>query len=130
MPGTERHPVQAVPLPAVAASRLPLTAPGGLSAGDGLSAHGVDLTWDPVEGATGYEVWRHMADDPTTATRLAGLLTTTTYRDTSAVPEILYSYWVRARNASATSDFSVAGTGWRRLPLPTGTPVQIPGGRP
>ena len=102
-----------------------------MTASDGAYADRVQLSWDNVSGATGYEVWRSTADDPGTAALLSEILgllsltseglasaslspgkrggtrgTKSSYADTSAVSGITYYYWICARSALGRSAFS------------------------
>ena len=87
-------------------------APRKVEASQGLYADKVALSWQDSAGATGYEVWRSETNDYTTATLLAspaaGVLI---YDDTTAIPETVYYYWLKARNASGVSVFSAAVAG-------------------
>jgi fibronectin type 3 domain-containing protein len=106
----------------VTAPSAPLTvlpnAPQGVSAlwihlnaspGDGASADKVQLTWNTVANATGYQVWRHTANVPAQAS-LLGVAASAAYEDTR-VTGSLYYYWVKATNASGASAFSSAAIG-------------------
>jgi autotransporter-associated beta strand protein len=75
--------------------------PGGLIvlAGDGK----VDLSWNAVEGATGYNVYRSTGDG---YVLIATGLTAAAYTDDSAVNGTSYSYAVTATNAAGESAFS------------------------
>lgn len=91
-----------------------LAAPTGLVASNGAYSDGVHLSWNAVPGATAYDVWRYATNDSTKATQVNPTdLTGTTYDDTSATPGATYYYWVTAKNASSTSAFSAAVTGYR-----------------
>jgi hypothetical protein len=87
-------------------------APRKVAASAGLYADKVTITWNAAQGATGYEVWRSETNDYASAALLtspaAGVLT---YDDTTAVAETVYCYWLKARNASGVSVFSVAVEG-------------------
>jgi fibronectin type 3 domain-containing protein len=74
-----------------------LPAPTNLTATDDLSNE-VTLNWDGVSGATGYQVFRSTTDNFAVATNISGTISALTFNDTSAGPDTLYYYWVRARN--------------------------------
>ena len=93
-------------------------APTGVSAADGTSDAGVDVTWNAVPAATSYSVWRSTSSSASSAFKLAGGLTETAYTDTSAVAGTTYFYWVRATNAGGTSAFSLSDSGYRAVAAP------------
>ena len=123
---TERHePVQVHNLTGVVAiaggsdhclaivPQPPPDPPTGVAASDGAHTDKVAVTWDASPGATSYEVWRHMSDDSASATHLAASVIPTRYDDTTAMPGVLYHYWVKAANAGGTSAFSASDSGLR-----------------
>jgi alpha-mannosidase len=122
----DQHQIKTFSIVPTGVSWEPLAPPAGVSASDGLYAHRILVTWNAVEGATSYEVWRHTVDDPGSATRIAASVATTLYSDLAAVPEQLNYYWVKARNFHSTSDFSAPDTGWRRLAQPTDGFIYLP----
>jgi hypothetical protein len=95
-----------------------VTAPTGLTASDGTYTTHVALSWTAVVGASGYQIWRNTQIDTSTATQI-GTSTAASYNDTTAVPELMYYYWVKATNGIATSGFSAYNAGWRHLATPT-----------
>ncbi|MBI2440742.1 MAG: VCBS repeat-containing protein [Lentisphaerae bacterium] len=85
--------------------------PSGVSASDGTYSDKVRVTWNAVDNATGYQVWRNSTD----ASGSAGLLTATTavsYDDSSVSANVIYYYWVKATNATSTSGFSASDSGY------------------
>jgi len=86
--------------------------PSGVSASDGAYTDKVRVTWNVASRATGYEVWRGLTNATSSASRLADS-TGTGYDDTSATADVLYYYWVKAKNATQTSDFSSPDSGFR-----------------
>ena len=87
----------------IAALANPATprAPGGLTvaAGDGS----VSLSWNAVEGATGYNVYRSTGNG---YVLIATGLTIAAFTDDSVVNGTAYSYFVTATNAAGESAFS------------------------
>ncbi len=88
-------------------------APTSISASDGTSMDGVEVTWAPSLGATSYTVYR-----ATSLTRRAtkislGTTSETSFNDTTATPKITYYYYVKASNTYGTSDFSSYDDGYR-----------------
>jgi hypothetical protein len=96
---------------------LGISAPTGLAASDGGYTDRVGLSWSAVAGATSYEVWRNTQLDSASAS-LIGTSVGNSYNDTTAVPELMYYYWVKAKNAYTTSGFSAYDAGWRHLATP------------
>lgn len=100
-------------------------APTGLIATDGTVDDAVNLSWTaPAGDISNYEVTRAVGAGPASVLTNSGSpLTGTTFRDTLAVPNITYTYRVRARtNAGvATNTFSAPSDpndGWRGLGPP------------
>jgi hypothetical protein len=92
-----------------------------VQASDGTFTDHVHVTWDAVTGADSYEVWRNTTNDPATATKLAGNLTTTSYDDNTATPGVTYYYWLKATDSNGTSGFSTPDTGFAAtVSTPTG----------
>lgn len=110
--------------------------PASVSASAGAYRDKVRLSWTAATNATAYEVWRHTANNSNAAGRLAEVATPLRgrksaeresaptslggpkpaglgYNDTSALRGVLYYYWLKAKNAAVTSEFSAAASGWR-----------------
>ncbi|MGI6087130.1 MAG: fibronectin type III domain-containing protein [Kiritimatiellia bacterium] len=96
-------------------------APSGVSASDGTFTNKIRITWNAVNFATGYQLWRHTADNSAAATEI-GSTTGTTYDDTTTVAKTTYYYWVKATNAAGVSGFSASDSGWRDEPKPPKPP--------
>lgn len=86
-----------------------LPAPQNVQASDGTEPGKIVVTWDPVEGATHYLVYRALSqeDDPS----FLATVTTTSYEDTDVEEETTYWYWVRACNAHGCSTLSDPDSG-------------------
>lgn len=93
--------------------------PTGLTASDGSSTAQVAVSWNAVTGATSYELFRNTANNFAGASSIYSGATAS-YNDTGAAPGQQYWYWVRASNASGSSDASSPDTGYRKLTAPTG----------
>ena len=93
--------------------------PTGLTASDGSSTAQVAVSWNAVTGATSYELFRNTANNFAGASSIYSGATAS-YNDTGATPGQQYWYWVRASNASGSSDASSPDTGYRKLTAPTG----------
>ena len=87
-------------------------APASVSAWDGISTEKVHVTWTPSPNATSYEVWRSETTS-SAAAAIQGTPTGTSYDDTSAIAGTTYYYWVKAKNGSGTSVFSLSNAGRR-----------------
>ncbi len=94
----------------VAAATLP--APAGLTATPGCTllviGPKVDLSWDAVGGATGYEVQRSAGAGFSLLTTLTG--SSTTYADTSVLGLSTYTYRVRALQGAWSSTVSAGAS--------------------
>ncbi len=88
------------------------SAPAGVSASDGLSTTVIVISWNAVNSAASYSVWRSTSSSSSSATQIASALTATTYSDTTAASGVTYYYWVRATNAGGTSAFSSPDVGY------------------
>ena len=98
--------------------------PTGVLASDGTFSDKVRVTWNGVDEATSYEVWRNTSSDNVGASKILDVANTWS-DDTSAVVGTMYYYWVKAKNATQTSAFSDSNSGIRAstttaLSVPTG----------
>jgi hypothetical protein len=74
-----------------------LSTPQNLAASDGTHTDKVTLTWEDVVGETGYEVYRHTADNSAQATKILSVgQDTVAAEDTNVVIDQTYYYWVKA----------------------------------
>ena len=101
-------------------------APTALAATDGTRSDGVRLTWTaPAGDIADYQVSRSVdGSTPNIITNSGSPLTATNYTDTTAVPNITYSYTVKARTTAGVTTAtltaaSAANDGWRGLGPPT-----------
>ncbi|MFM7480917.1 MAG: hypothetical protein ACKO4V_07325, partial [Planctomycetota bacterium] len=95
-----------------------LLSPTGVQASDGLSSDSVSVSWNPVAGAVAYELFRSGASTPITVTAATNFVDS----PVNGIPAVglAYSYTVRARGAVGISAPSVADSGYRAMPAPTG----------
>lgn len=93
-----------------------LSAPGGVAASDGTSTTSVTVGWNPVPGATGYNLYRRLGT--AAPVLLASDVAETAFVDTTALPLKPYSYTVRGRSAAGLGGPSAPNTGWRNRPGP------------
>ncbi|MBI3986815.1 MAG: VCBS repeat-containing protein [Lentisphaerae bacterium] len=89
-----------------------LEPPVGVSATDGASTNYVRITWNLTTAATTYEVWRSADGESAASSRLT-YLSSNRFDDVSAAAGTLYYYWVKAKNATFSSAFSEADTGYK-----------------
>lgn len=100
-----------------------LPAPTGVSASDGTYADKVVVTWNPVSGATSYQIFRadDMWETKTQLGTVSGRSKMLSFNDSTANLGAIYYYWVKAVSKNGTSDFSdLWDTGYRNLQVPTG----------
>ena len=86
-------------------------------ASDGVYANKVNIYGYYTSGATSYKIYRVKSPNDTKT-----LLTTTgsySYYDTSAVPSVVYYYYVQACNSKECGEYSPYDTGYIEAPLPT-----------
>lgn len=94
----------------------------GVSATRGTSRDAVTVSWQAVNGATEYHVYRSASNDSSTSTEI-GTSTTTSFQDTLGLtPGRDYYYWVRAHSSSGGSygAFGNSATGALRIGTPFG----------
>ena len=96
-----------------------------VKAGNSATSGKPMLTWDAVDGATSYRVYR--ATSQNGPYRLLGSVTTTTYVNTGAKDGVTYYYMVTAVNDSGESAFSntVSGQNKAVTPKPAAPVVKI-----
>lgn len=97
-----------------------LNAVTGVSATDGLYPEKVTITWNAVEGATSYEVYRH--SDCCGERKKIGTTSNRSFDDTlnETFDDILIStsinyYWVKATNSKTKSAYSAYDSGYKLL---------------
>ena len=97
----------------------PPAMPTGVHATDGKYSDRVSVTFNPVDGATVYRVFRCLTADLSTCGSPIGAPKTGTFDDRGAVPGTVYYYRVHACNATACGALSVANAGFvRAVPTP------------
>jgi fibronectin type 3 domain-containing protein len=87
----------------------PIDIPTGLVASQGTMCGQVQLYWDEVPNAIGYEIWRHSTESPGAATP-HDTSETNTYSD--LVESGTYYYWVKAINTCGSSGLSQSDSGY------------------
>ncbi len=102
----------------VANFRVPLPrTPENVQASDGTFTDRIRVTWNPVDRAERYTLYRSTSTTGT-KTVVASSLSSTSYDDTSASEGQIYYYWVKALNSAGSSEISISDTGYRRIPPP------------
>ena len=96
-----------------------------VTAGNSATSGKPMLTWDAVDGATSYRVYR--ATSQNGPYRLLGSVTTTTYVNTGAKDGVTYYYKVKAINSAGESAYSntVSGQSKTVTPKPAAPVVKI-----
>ena len=99
-----------------------LPAPTSLDASNGTYTDKVVISWTAIPGATYYEVWRLESarsggEINALAEKLPGEPTASPYDDTSAIPGIMYTYWVKACSEVGCSDYSDGVQGFRDIAM-------------
>lgn len=82
-----------------------------LTASDGAFADRIEISWNAVEGATSYALYRSPTTDRTEATRIANELDTTSYTDLGLSSGATFTYWVIAFHPFGNSGFGLSATG-------------------
>jgi len=88
-----------------------ITTPTSVTASDGTSSSSVVVAWTASAGASYYTIYRSTGSVFSGAA-VIGTSTTTSYTDTTVVVDTVYTYWVKASSASATSSESVPDQGF------------------
>ena len=94
-------------------------APVNFNVSDDTVLSTVQLNWDPVLGASYYEIYRGPTDFTGNATLLTGRVEGTSFLDGSAAPGVTYYYWIRAYNPGGYSAFTGPVAGKMVSLLPT-----------
>lgn len=95
--------------------------PAGLSATDGTYSNRVEVSWNTVSGANGYDLWRSYSTNA--SIQLATNWSSTVYPDYDVTLNTVYYYKAKARNAYGVStnfsntDSGYAGTTVAGLPI-------------
>ncbi len=88
------------------------TAPIGITASKGAFADRVRVTWTVVASASAYEVYRNTTADSASAVLLPPDAIDSPFDDATAVIDITYYYWVKAKNSAGSSPFSASDSGY------------------
>ena len=105
-----------------------LAAPTGVTASDNALAVGVRVTWDAVEGADGYAIYRGTSTSSGSASQIS-MSMGPAYIDSEIASGVTYYYFIKATHASGTdSAFSGYDKGSRKVGEPLYVIVDLSGG--
>ncbi len=96
----------------------PPQCPQTISATLGMETTGVNIRWEAVEGADTYAIYRGPTENSANAA-YCGTTTETQYFDIDVEPGVSYYYFIKAKNGTGSSAFTVAAEGWRALTAPS-----------
>jgi len=85
--------------------------PASVAASAGVYRDKIYVSWAVVTNATAYELWRNTANNSNSSAKLTDVAGGLGYSDTSAMRGALYYYWLKAKNAAVTSEFSAPACG-------------------
>ena len=92
--------------------------PKNVSATDGTNTGRITVSWDAIDGAILYQVWRYSSGAK--RDELVGTSTTSSYNDSrNVVPGTKYKYCVKAVFPTGTSGYSSTDTGYLKASSPT-----------
>lgn len=120
---TPTHTPPPGPTPTPTSVASPPPAPTGVVASDGTFSDRVRVTWNPVSGADGYQVWRNATNNLAGAANLGGS-SGIVFDDLTAARGATYWFWVRAHDPAGWGPFSNPDSGYASAPAPTPTPTQ------
>ncbi|MBU0715215.1 MAG: caspase family protein [Verrucomicrobia bacterium] len=94
-------------------------APTGLNASDGIYSNLVEITWNAVTSANGYDLWRSYGTNDSVL--ICTNLTTIIYQDANVVTNVIYYYKAKSRNDSygISTNFSNTDSGYCGTSLTT-----------
>jgi hypothetical protein len=97
-----------IPSDAVQFSPGVIAIPGNLYATDGDYIDKVMLSWNVVNGATGYKIYRDAQAAP-----IATVGAVDVYDDTGVADNVMHTYWVKATDGTNDSNFSTPNDGYK-----------------
>ncbi|MFC1454026.1 ABC transporter substrate-binding protein [Verrucomicrobiota bacterium] len=86
-------------------------APENVTASRGSYSDSIKVSWNPVSGATSYELWGSVSAQSSDATKIATLVSTM-YDVTGISADTPCYFWIKTINANGTSVFSSVAEGW------------------
>lgn len=88
-----------------------LAVPVAVAASDSQFNNKIRVTWNPVVGAAGYEVYRHTENDLNNSVRIADQIQAVSFDDLNVEQNKTYFYWIKAVTGDVVSGFSGADAG-------------------
>lgn len=106
------------------------TVPTNLEATDGTYTNKVGVSWDSLDNAAAYVVYRNTNDSLLGISDISGEITPVSYDDYSVLPKTVYYYWVRAKKDLGGfftwSGYSELDTGYSTPPnMPPAKPLNL-----
>ncbi len=89
----------------------------GVNVSKGVYTNKISVNWNNDQNATGYEVWRGVSDEVSSASKIA-IVAANSYADYEVNENITYYYWIRATNIVGTSAFSASDYGYKGVKDP------------
>ncbi len=89
--------------------------PTGVTASDGTFTDKVRISWTASDGASYYKIFRNTGATHTGEAEISSSYPASPYDDSSATPEVTYTYWVKACNSAGCSGYSSDDEGWRAV---------------
>ena len=92
-----------------------LSAPTGVSASNGTYTDKVRITWNGVNGASYYRVYRNTSNSSSSASAVSNWQSGTSYDNNSVTPGTTYYYWVKAATSNSganASNYSSSNSGY------------------
>ena len=103
---------------AIGYAAVELSAPAGVVASGGTYSDRIQLGWNAVDSAAGYEVWRNTLDVSGSAQCVGSGIVAVTWADVNIERGTSYYYWVNATNACGPGPMSDAQVGYAQEPAP------------
>jgi len=92
----------------------PPPAPTGVTASNGDYIDKIEIFWNNLPEATGYDIYRHTTNDSEAATLIGTNegSSNNLYYDYGVIQGVTYWYWIKAKNDCGNSGFSASDSGW------------------
>ncbi|MDR2019645.1 MAG: fibronectin type III domain-containing protein [Treponema sp.] len=81
------------------------------------------ISWDAVDGAAGYEVWKNNQENLASAAKHGGDITATSTDITGLTNGTIYYFWIKAKNSAGTSEASPVASGMPEISVAGQTPA-------
>jgi hypothetical protein len=91
----------------------PLSPPSGVQASDLGTCIGVNVSWNRVDFAESYNIYRNTINDSGSAFPVGSQVAAgSNFFDTTAAAGVVYYYWLTAVHPGGETDYSTPDTGW------------------